>query len=70
MEQSGIPTDTDGDDLYEDVNSNNRLDFADVVVYFSHTDWIEANEPVSLFDINGDDRIGFVDVVVLSGEVL
>jgi PKD repeat protein len=57
------PTDTDGDGLYDDVNGNGRLDFADVVLYFNAMDWIVAHEPVGPFDYNGNDRIDFADVV-------
>ena len=42
---AGIPTDTDGDGLYDDVNGNGRKDFADVVLYFNQMTWIAANEP-------------------------
>ena len=59
------PTDTDGDGLYEDVNGNGRKDFADVVLYFNQMSWIDANEPVRLFDLNGNGRIDFADVVAL-----
>ncbi|MDN7025302.1 hypothetical protein FGU65_10425 [Methanoculleus sp. FWC-SCC1] len=63
------PTDPDGDGLYEDLNGNGRLDFADVVVYFEQMEWIAANEPVDCFDYNGNGRIDWDDVVVLFGEV-
>ena len=32
---SALPTDTDADGFYDDVNGNNRKDFADVVLYFN-----------------------------------
>ncbi len=60
-----VPTDTDGDGLYDDVNGNSRKDFADVVLFFNQMTWISANEPVSLFDYNGNGRIDFADVVWL-----
>ena len=59
------PTDTDGDGLCDDVNGNNRADFADVVLFFNQMTWIAANEPVSAFDYNGNGRIDFADVVWL-----
>ena len=62
---AGVPTDTDGDGLYDDVNGNDRPDFADVVLYFNQMAWIAANEPASLFDYNGNGRIDFADVVWL-----
>ncbi len=60
-----IPTDTDGDGLYDDVNGNGRRDFADVVLYFNQMTWIDSNEPVPFFDFNGNSRIDFADVVAL-----
>ncbi len=63
------PTDPDGDGLYEDLNGNGRLDFADVVAYFDNMEWIAENEPVECFDYNGNGRIDFNDIVVLFEEV-
>ena len=61
----GLPTDTVGDGLYDDVNGNERKDFADVVLFFNQMDWISANEPVAAFDFNQNGRIDFADVVTL-----
>ena len=63
--ETALPTDTNGDGLYDDVNGNGRRDFADVVLYFNQMTWIEANEPLALFDYNGNGRIDFADVVWL-----
>jgi PKD repeat protein len=63
------PTDPDGDGIYEDLNGNGRLDFADVVLYFNQMEWIAANEPVGAFDLNGNGRIDFADIVKLFGEI-
>ena len=63
------PTDPDGDGIYEDLNGNGRLDFADVVLYFNQMTWIAANEPVSAFDLNGNGRIDFADIVALFNEI-
>ena len=62
---TALPTDTNGDGKYDDVNGNGRKDFADVVLYFNQMTWIAANEPVSAFDYNGNGRIDFADVVWL-----
>ena len=62
---TALPTDTDADDLYDDVNGNGRKDFADVVLYFNQMTWIAANEPTALFDYNANGRIDFADVVWL-----
>ena len=62
---ASLPTDTNGDGIYDDVNGNGRKDFADVVLYFNQMIWIAANEPVACFDCNGNGRIDFADVVWL-----
>ena len=62
---SGLPLDLDKDGRYEDVNGNNRKDFADVVLYFNQMTWIETNEPLAAFDYNGNQRIDFADVTWL-----
>ncbi len=62
---SGVPTDTDGDGLCDDVNGNGRKDFSDVVLYFNQVGWIATNEPVSSFDFNRNGRIDFADTVWL-----
>ncbi|HOT93886.1 MAG TPA: NosD domain-containing protein [Methanoregulaceae archaeon] len=62
---SGLPSDTDRDGLFDDVNGNGRKDFADVVLYFNQMDWIADNEPVNAFDFNRNGRIDFADVVTL-----
>ena len=63
------PTDPDIDGIYEDLNANGRLDFADVVLYFNQMTWIGANEPVSAFDLNKNGRIDFADIVALFNEI-
>jgi PKD repeat protein len=63
------PTDPDNDGLYEDLNGNGRLDFADVVLFFDQMDWIAANEPVAAFDMNGNGRIDFSDIIHLYDEI-
>ena len=62
---AGMPTVTDADGTYDDVNGNGRKDFADVVLYFNQMSWISTNEPVAAFDYNGNGRIDFADVVRL-----
>ena len=60
-----LPTDSDGDGLCDDVNGNERKDFADVVLFFNQMTWIAENEPLEAFDYNGNGRIDFADVVWL-----
>ncbi|KAF5065690.1 hypothetical protein DSECCO2_271190 [anaerobic digester metagenome] len=59
------PLNLNRDELYKDVNGNNRTDFADVVLNFNQMNWIPANEPLEAFDYNRDGRIDFADVVWL-----
>lgn len=59
------PTDIDFDGDFEDVNGNQRRDFADVVMLFNQLDWITSNEPAMRFDFNGNGRMDFADVVLL-----
>ncbi len=61
----GLPTHTNADGKYEDVNGTERKDFADVVLHITHLNWIAANEPVSAFDYNGNGRVDFADLVEL-----
>jgi len=63
------PTDPDGDGIYEDLNGNGRLDFADIVLYFNQMTWIAAHEPIAAFDLNGNGRIDFADIVALFNEI-
>jgi PKD repeat protein len=64
-----LPTDTDADGLYDDVNGNGRPDFADVVLFFTQMSWIAANEPRVSFDYNANGRIDFADVVRLFNNI-
>jgi PKD repeat protein len=66
---TNLPTDPDGDGLYEDLNANGFADWDDAVVLFWNTDWIQENEPESGFDFNGNGFIDWDDAVVLFWEV-
>ncbi|HPM61168.1 MAG TPA: PKD domain-containing protein [Methanoregulaceae archaeon] len=63
------PTDPDSDGTYEDLNGNGETDFNDVQLLFRWMDWIQDNEPVSLFDLNNNNEIDFNDVQLLFREV-
>jgi PKD repeat protein len=67
--QGSPPTDPDHDGIYEDLNSNGRKDFNDVVLFFDHLDWIVAHEPVAAFDYNLNGRADFADIVLLYDEL-
>jgi hypothetical protein len=62
---TAVPTDVDGCGYCEDINGNGRVDFDDVVLFYSNMDWITMHEPVDLFDFNKNDRIDYDDIVDL-----
>ncbi|MFA5266975.1 MAG: kelch repeat-containing protein [Methanoregula sp.] len=62
-------TDPDEHGIYEGLNGNGRLDFTDIVLYFTSLEWIAENEPVTAFDLNGNGRIDFADITALFGEI-
>jgi PKD repeat protein len=59
------PLDPNNDGLYEDINGNGRLDFADVVAYYDNMAWIAQYSLVVYLDYNKNGRIDFNDVVKL-----
>ena len=59
------PTAPGGDGLYRDINGNGRIDFNDVVVFFTNMEWVIANQPVAAFDFSKNGRIDFTDIVKL-----
>ncbi len=61
------PCDRDRDGLYEDVNGNGRLDFADVVLLFNHADLVARSGWESFYDFNHNRRFDFADIVALFG---
>lgn len=63
------PTDPDGDGIFDDLNANGRLDFADISLYFTSMEWITENEPIPAFDPNGNGRIDFADITALFYEI-
>jgi PKD repeat protein len=60
-----IPTDPDGDGLYEDLDGDGNVTFMDVIIFFQNLEWISTNEPLSMFDYDKDSRISFFDVIAL-----
>ena len=57
--------DLDGDGLAEDINSNGRLDFADIVALFVHLDSDEVQNNAAVFDFGGNGTVDMADVVAL-----
>jgi PKD repeat protein len=57
--------DLDGDGLYEDLNGNGRLDFADLIVLFDNMSWLLEDERGSLFDFNQNGVLDYADITAL-----
>ncbi|WP_226022311.1 anti-sigma factor domain-containing protein [Halomicrobium salinisoli] len=66
--EGALPTDPDGDGLYEDLNGNGEVDFDDVVRYFKHMDEPVVTDHVAAYDYNGNGGIDYDDVVELFAE--
>ncbi|WP_363466775.1 DUF4350 domain-containing protein [Halogeometricum borinquense] len=64
-----LPTDPDGDGLYEDMNGNGEADFEDVVVFFEHRDSDAVQSNADSFDFNGNGRVDFDDINTLFDEI-
>jgi endoglucanase len=60
-----MPTDLNGDGVYEDINGNDRADFNDVVVYINNMDESTMTNHTTAYDFNGNGQIDFDDVVSL-----
>jgi len=60
-----LPTDKDGDGMYEDLDGNGFIGFNDVVLYFGEMSFIEKAQPIGAFDYDLSGFIGFNDVVEL-----
>ncbi|MDD1708231.1 MAG: hypothetical protein LUQ33_03550 [Methanoregulaceae archaeon] len=67
--QYPAPGDPDGDGLYEDLNGNGHIDFADLILYFNNMDWIREKQPINCFDYNSNGNIDFADLIFLFQEV-
>jgi PKD repeat protein len=64
-----VPTDPDGDGLYEDINGDGAAGFQDVIAYFENLIWIMDNEPTAAFDFNSDGIVNFGDVIELFRQI-
>jgi secreted PhoX family phosphatase len=62
------PTDPDGDGLYEDVNGNGRMDYADIELLFENLDDESVTMNVEAYDFNENGQIDYDDVVELYEE--
>jgi PKD repeat protein len=54
---SALPLIINGNGLYEDLNGNGHLDYADVNTFWNKHGWIAANEPVTGFDIDQSSNV-------------
>ncbi|WP_226012377.1 cellulase family glycosylhydrolase [Halomicrobium salinisoli] len=64
-----MPTDPNGDGLYEDLNGNGEADYSDVVRYFNNMDEPAMTNHTAAYDYNGNGEIDFADLVDLFGAV-
>ncbi|MDR2855951.1 MAG: hypothetical protein LBV40_07385 [Methanomicrobiales archaeon] len=62
--------DLDGDGLYEDLNNNGRLDYADIVVLFENMAWLVEDERGLLLDFNRNGKLDYADIVILFEMIL
>ena len=61
--------DIDGDGLYEDLNANGRLDFADIIVLFDNMSWLIEDERGLFFDYNQNGNLDYADLIVLFDQI-
>lgn len=62
--------DLDGDRLYEDLNNNGRLDYADIGILFENMAWLVEDERGLLFDFNHNGKLDYADIVVMFEMIL
>lgn len=69
---SNLPTDVDGDYIYEDINGNGRLDYDDVNAWYNNMAWMTATTNVDIenFDYNFNGRLDFDDLTVLYNRIV
>jgi len=77
---TNVPTDTNGDYVYEDVNGNGRVDYDDVVAFFNAFEnpsvggaWLATNTDVDNaydYDYSGNGSLGFEDITSLYDKIL
>jgi PKD repeat protein len=67
-----LPTDMNGDYVYEDINGNGRIDYDDVVAWYNNMAWMKMNNNVDVenYDFNFNGRIDFDDAVVLYNMII
>lgn len=64
-----VPKDLNADGIYEDINANSEVDYADVSLYYMNRAWITENEEVSAFDYSDNGEIDLADVSLLYGKI-
>ncbi|WP_226021691.1 ABC transporter substrate-binding protein [Halomicrobium salinisoli] len=64
-----FPTDPDDDGVFEDVNGNGEVDYADVVTLFNSVDDDLVQDRPEPLDLSGNGEIDYADVVELFKEV-
>lgn len=62
------PTDTDGDEVFEDVNGDSSFDVNDVTALWANRNDASVTDNAASFDINGDSEFDVNDVTALWNE--
>lgn len=65
-ESAAPPRDLDGDGLFEDINGDGKLTFADVRIFAFNLSSPAVQENWQMFDFNGDGKVDFSDAVTLT----
>ncbi|MFB6162702.1 MAG: hypothetical protein ABEJ86_04585 [Halococcoides sp.] len=60
-----LPTDPNGDGLYEDIDGDGRWTFVDVNTFFQHADRPVITNHTAAYDFEGNGKIDFQDVMAL-----
>ncbi|HWQ67923.1 MAG TPA: PKD domain-containing protein, partial [Methanospirillum sp.] len=60
-----VPTDTDGDGRFDDINGNGILEFSDPLLLLQNMEFAMKKEPILQFDFDNSGFIGYADVVAL-----
>jgi PKD repeat protein len=73
---TSLPADLNGDNVYEDINGNGRVDYNDVVTFYNAIlgpdYWVQDVTLADFenFDYSGNGAIGYNDVVALNDQVI
>lgn len=63
-----IPTDSNGDGRYEDMNGNGKIDLQDPAIFFANYEWIKDHFSPGSVDFNLNGVVDFGDISALFAE--